>query len=68
MMPSEWISVEDSLPSCECLKKYCVLVEKGSIKKSVCEEVILGKTYPTGFRFLVGDWKRVTHWKEYNEE
>ena len=60
---SKWISVEDSLPDSDELKKYKVKVLVGSMTTEEVESVALGKVYPTGFRFQLGDWQRVTHWQ-----
>jgi hypothetical protein len=57
-----WISVKDRLPVKS--GKYTVKTVEGSISPHEHERVILGRLYPTGFRFLVGDWQRVTHWLE----
>ncbi len=59
---NEWISVDDELPRCNELKKYKVKMLVGSMEVKKVESVILGKMYATGFRFIVGDWQRVTHW------
>ena len=64
---SEWISVEDELPSCNLLKKYKVKMLVGSIEVKEVESVILGKMYATGFSFIAGDWKTVTHWQPLPE-
>jgi len=64
----EWISVEDKSPDENQLTKFKVKILVGSISTREIESVILGKNYPTGFRFIVGDWQRVTHWQPLPEE
>jgi len=61
-MSNEWINVNEMLPDCIELKKYKVKTVEGSVEAKNEERVILGKMYPTGFRFMTGDWQRVTHW------
>lgn len=61
---SEWIDVFDRTPESEQLKKYEVKTVEGSMATENRERILLGKTYPAGFRFMVGDWQRVTHWRE----
>ena len=58
----KWVAVKDRLP--EKNGKYTVKTVEGSISPSEHERVVLGRVYPTGFRFLVGDWTCVTHWLE----
>lgn len=63
----DWISVSDMLPDSIELKKYHVRIEVGSIDVKEVETVMLGKMYPSQFRFMEGDWQRVTHWKEFKD-
>ena len=64
MSDLEWISVDDRLPDNIKLTKYKVKVEQGSISPKTVETHMLGKMYPSQFRFMSGDWERVTHWQE----
>lgn len=57
-----WISVFDKLPDSENLIKYRVKLNVGSISVKTLETEVLGKMYPSGFRFMTGDWQTVTHW------
>lgn len=57
-----WISVKDRLP--EKSGKYRVRTIEGSIAPRVGECWVFGKITHDGFRFLEGDWQRVTHWAE----
>jgi hypothetical protein len=57
-----WISVKDRLP--EKSGKYRVRTIEGSIAPRVGECWMFGKITHDGFRFLEGDWQRVTHWAE----
>jgi hypothetical protein len=61
---SEWISVNERTPDDINMKKYLVKVEVGSINIKTTEKIVFGKMYPSQFRFMVGDWQRVTHWKD----
>ncbi len=61
---NEWISIFDREPDDIGMKKYKVKTIEGSMKTTEEERVLLGKMYPTGFRFMTGDWQKVTHWKE----
>ena len=63
----EWINVFDMLPGDIELKKYRVKMEVGSIKTKTVEKTVLGKMYPSQFRFMTSDWERVTHWQELPE-
>ena len=60
---SKWISIDERLPDKNQLTKFKVKILVGSVKTKEIESIILGKNYPTGFRFIVGDWQRVTHWQ-----
>lgn len=60
-----WINVNDKLPEKKEFVKYEVKLIKGSANPKQCRDVILGKCYKTGFRFMVSDWQTVTHWRDY---
>ncbi len=60
---SEWISVNALLPVARKPTKFRVKAMVGSMQPKEQELTVMGKTYPSGFRFSVGDWTRVTHWK-----
>ena len=58
-----WIDVNKQLPDrFEGVKRFRVKIEAGSIQKQSFETVIMGRWYPSGFRFSVSDWQKVTHW------
>ncbi len=59
---SDWISVYDYLPNDINFKKYKVKMQVGSIQPKEVITIVLGKMYPSQFRFMTGDWERVTHW------
>jgi len=65
---NDWVSVHDSLPEDKTLKKYRVKVLTGSMCVSESERIVLGRMSSTGFRWMVGDWQKVTHWKEWEGE
>lgn len=63
----DWIDINDSLPTPEDKKyrKYRVKMVVGSIETKIVEDVVLGRVTGTGFRFVAGDWKTVTHWQNF---
>ena len=63
----DWIDINIELPTNKTFKKFHVKMVVGSMTTKVVESVILGRTYATGFRFMTGDWQRVTHWKPFEE-
>lgn len=65
---SDWISVNDRLPTNNTPKKFHVKYEIGSAFKSMREGVSLGRNYGDVFRFNYSDWATVTHWKGYEEQ
>jgi hypothetical protein len=64
----KWIPIEESLPTNATLTRYHVKMQVGSISTKETETVVLGRLYPTGFRFMTGDWQRVTHWRKWTPE
>ena len=66
MNNNEWIDVTDKLPRNKNYKKFDVKVIVGSMTTETIEQTVLGKLYPAGFRFIVGDWQRVVSWKPHN--
>ncbi len=60
-----WIDVNDRLPTEPKMQRYNVKMQVGSISIKEVESVIMGKMTVAGFRFISGDWQRVTHWKEW---
>lgn len=62
---NSWIDINEMLPKDSEMKKYHVKMQVGSIDTKVVETVVLGRARQNQFRFMVGDWQRVTHWKEY---
>jgi len=65
---NKWIDVNDRLPTSDKVMKYNVRTIEGSFQPKEGEGVVLGKLYPTGFRFITGDWFHVTHWRHYSNE
>ena len=63
----KWISVHDMFPDSIEMKKYKVKILEGSMQVKEIETTILGKMYPSGFRFMSGDWQRVTHWADLDD-
>ena len=63
---SDWIDINDMLPNAIGMKKYHVKIQDGSVEPKEIEKVVLGKMYPSQFRFMTSDWERVTHWKEFD--
>ena len=63
---SDWIDINDMLPNDISMKKYHVKIQTGSMTPKEVEKVVIGKMYPNQFRFMTGDWERVTHWKEFD--
>lgn len=61
-----WINVNEQLPENEEYQKFSVKVRVGSMSPKNTQKIVLGRKYKTGFRFLIGDWETVTHWKPYN--
>jgi hypothetical protein len=49
------------------IKRFMCKVRCGSISTEIVEMALIGKHYPTGFRFSTSDWEYVTHWKEFNQ-
>lgn len=60
----DWIDINDRLPTEPKLQRYNVKMQVGSMTTKEVESVIMGKMTGTGFRFIAGDWQRVTHWRE----
>ena len=58
---SEWISVEDRLPTDYGVYKCKVTIGGMSPKKLEKRKLFMETGIP---RFLKGDWETVTHWKE----
>lgn len=46
------------------IKKYRVKTVEGSMIAKIAERILIGRLYPTGFRFATSDWQYVTHWME----
>lgn len=67
MTDDNWIPIEDFLPENKKFEKFHVKMQVGSMTTKEVESVILGKLYATGFRFMSGDWQRVTHWKKFTK-
>lgn len=63
-----WIPIEEALPTEEKSTRYHVKMLVGSMTIEEVETIILGRMYPTGFRFMAGDWRRVTHWRKWTPE
>ena len=63
----KWIDINDELPSEPKMQRYHVKMQVGSMTTREVETVIMGRMTGTGFRFVSGDWQRVTHWKEWRE-
>lgn len=62
-----WISVEDRIPELPINCKVDVFlckVQVGSILPEIIECNKMLKWYPTGIKFIEGDWQKVTHWWE----
>ena len=57
----KWVSVSEMMPTQNGIYKVKILV--GSMNPKEQEMDAIFRIYPSGPRFLVGDWVKVTHWR-----
>ena len=57
---SKWINVDERLPG--DTGKYLVVLRTGSMAVEYGVSIIRGKMAHGNFRFMEGDWQKVTHW------
>lgn len=62
MEVSMWVPIDERTPESTCIKRYKVKMIIGGISKREDERFVLGRMTTNGFRFMVGDWQKVTHW------
>jgi hypothetical protein len=61
-----WININDRLPDkFNGIKRFKVKMIIGSMKRKEVERIILGRWYPSGFRFYEGDWEKIIAWKDF---
>ena len=63
----KWTNVEDGLPTNTEWKRFNVKVTVGSVNLRYVESVVMGRVYPgSTFRFMEGDWSKVTAWAPWS--
>lgn len=60
---SNWIKVEDSLPTNTEWERIHVKILSGSFSPKVIETTVMGKLQHGIYRWRAGDWQKVTHWR-----